>query len=125
MIRVAIAAALLLWLAVPSAASACYAFAGGAFSTCGAAGGGAVAVPNVITQTEANADTALEAEGLDTGATTDRCSTAMIGIVVGQTPAPGVMVALGTAVDLLISTGVECATGKAGVRLKGLRMRGL
>ena len=99
-------------------------FAAGAFFLIQAETG--VAVPNVIGQDQGGADTLLEAVGLDTGGLTNRCSTEMAGYVVGQSPAPGVEVELGSLIDLLLSDGNACSiVGRPGVRLRGLRMPGL
>ena len=91
-----------------------------------APGGSQVPTTNVIGQaSSAAADTLLEADGLDLGSVVARCSTAAMDEVVGQDPAPGVLVDLLTLVDILVSNGVECAGGRPGVRLRGLRMPGL
>ncbi len=86
-----------------------------------------VEVPNVISQaTAAAADDVLELAGLDAGGVTARCSLETNGEVIGQSPGPGVLVDVGSLVDLLTSNGQECVlAGAPGVRLKGLRMRGL
>jgi beta-lactam-binding protein with PASTA domain len=86
-----------------------------------------VAVPNVVGQaSSAAADTILMAAGLDLGGVTARCSSDTVNHVVGQSPAPGVLVVAGSLVDVLISNGVACdLAGKAGVRLRGLRMPGI
>jgi len=125
-IRVALIAAL---LCVPMLAKAdTYIFAGGAFTRI--ADGGAPAdipVPNVVGEANfAAADAILEGDGLDLGAVTERCSAAADDEVVGQDPAPGAIVNLGSLVNVLVSNGVECvSSGGVGVRLRGLRMRGL
>jgi hypothetical protein len=86
-----------------------------------------VAVPNVIGQANAAAaDAILEGDGLDLGGVTARCSAETEDEVVGQSPAPGVLVEIGSLVDVLVSNGVECVNGgRPGVRLRGLRMPGL
>jgi hypothetical protein len=91
------------------------------------AGGGQVAVPNVVGEADsAAADAILEGEGLDLGGVTARCSAEAEDEVVGQSPGPGVLVDLGALVDVLVSNGIECVnSGGTGVRLRGLRMRGL
>lgn len=85
-----------------------------------------VPVPDVTDQaTSAAADTELEAAGFDLGAVTERCSTEADNQVVGQNPAPGVPAVPGSLVDILVSNGLACSSGKPGIRLKGLRLRGL
>lgn len=86
--------------------------------------GGDVAVPNVIGQANsAAADMILEGDGLDLGAVTERCSDAADDEVVGQDPAPGVLVDLASLVDVLVSNGVECPSGSPGG--KGVTLPGL
>lgn len=88
---------------------------------CQAAVSGPVAVPNVVGQANAAAATAiLQGEGLDAGAVIARCSAETEDEVVGQDPAPGVNVALASLVDLLVSNGIECPSGRPGVNLRGL-----
>lgn len=86
-----------------------------------------VAVPSVIGQANsAAADSILEGDGLDLGGVTARCSAETEDEVVGQSPGAGVLVELGSLVDILVSNGEECVlSGAPGVRLRGLRMRGL
>lgn len=86
-----------------------------------------VAVPSVIGQADAAAaDAILEGDGLDLGGVTARCSAETEDEVVGQSPGAGVLVELGSLVDILVSNGEECVlSGAPGVRLRGLRMRGL
>jgi len=70
-----------------------------------------VAVPNVVNQTQANASAALSAAGLTTGAVTNASSaTVPAGSVIGQNPAAGANVALGSAVALVVSTGPAALT---------------
>lgn len=90
-------------------------------------GGAQVAVPTVVGEaSSAAAATVLQAEGLDVGTVTERCSAVADNAVIGQDPAPGVFVDLGELVDLLVSNGVDCPnSGRQGVRLRGLRMPGL
>lgn len=86
-----------------------------------------IAVPNVVGQASAAAaDAILEGDGLDLGGATARCSPETLDAVVGQSPAAGTQVALGSLVDVLVSNGVECVNGgRNGVRIRGLRMPGL
>lgn len=82
---------------------------------------GTIPVPNVIGEANAAAAEAeFEAVGLDIGATTARCSDETVDEVVGQDPAPGVLVAPAALVDVLVSNGVECPSGIPGVRPRGL-----
>jgi hypothetical protein len=85
------------------------------------------AVPNVIGEaSSAAADAILEADGFDLGGVTERCSGAPDDEVVGQSPPAGSLASLGALVSILVSNGVECELrGRAGVRLRGLRMPGL
>jgi hypothetical protein len=93
----------------------------------GCTGSVAVSVPNVIGEaSSAAADTILEGVGLDLGGVNERCSAAADNEVIAQSPAPGALVALGALVDVIVSNGVVCtAIPGSGVRLRGLRMRGL
>jgi len=77
----------------------------------GDGGGSQIAVPDVVGLDEAAADTALEAEGLDTGTVTTVCSAADAGDVVSQAPPAGALVDAGTTVDLFVSSGTPCAGG--------------
>jgi beta-lactam-binding protein with PASTA domain len=67
-----------------------------------------VAVPNVVGLDEAAADSALEADGLDTGTVTSVCSAATMGDVVSQAPPAGALVAAGSTVNLFVSSGTPC-----------------
>lgn len=67
-----------------------------------------VPVPDVRGLSLTDADTSLEAVGLVTGDTTPRCSSAEANTVLRQTPRPGRLVAIGTAIDLLYSSGEPC-----------------
>jgi hypothetical protein len=100
-------------------------FADGTFAGCSVPG--STEVPNVIGEaSSAAADTILEGEGLDLGTVTERCSAEPDNEVVGQSPGPGTLVEDDSLVDLLVSNGVECSnSGRNGVRLKGVRMKGL
>ena len=81
--------------------------------------GGTVAVPNVVGLDVAAADTALDADGLDTGAVTMRCSAEVADEVLSQNPAAAVVVDVGTTVDLVTSDGMVCPPGGgAGLRLR-------
>lgn len=82
---------------------------------------GTVEVPNVIGEADSTAaEMVLNAAGLVLGNVLARCSDAATDEVVGQDPAPGTSVASMTAVDVLVSNGIECASGRPGVRLRGL-----
>lgn len=68
-----------------------------------------VAVPNVVG--EANAEAAelvLEADGFVLGNVVAACSVAPLDEVIRQRPAAGTLAELGTAVDLRVSSGMEC-----------------
>lgn len=97
-----------LLLLAQQAAATYYAFAGGSFSFQTSA---QIAVPDVTALNATTADTALEAEGLDTGATTTRCSSEAADEVVSQNPVAGVLVQAGATVDLVLSTGAACPPG--------------
>lgn len=65
-----------------------------------------VNVPNVVGDTEANAATALTGAGLAVGTVSTQSSAAVpSGSVISQNPAAGASVALGSAVNLLVSSG--------------------
>ncbi|MGI6460283.1 MAG: PASTA domain-containing protein [Candidatus Hydrogenedentales bacterium] len=67
-----------------------------------------VAVPNVVGKTETEAISALVAAGLTVGIITQQYSnTVPAGQVIGQSPAAGAQVAPGSAVNLVISKGVQ------------------
>jgi hypothetical protein len=74
-----------------------------------------VAVPDVTVDSLAEADVVLEAFGLDTGTTTAVCSLEAENEVVGQNPAAGALVVLGSAVNLTYSNGVECEYDLTGI----------
>ena len=86
-----------------------------------------VIMPNLIGEANAAAaDAILEGVGLDLGGSTARCSAEILDVVIGQSIGPGVSVDIGTLVDVLVSNGVACRqSGSPGVKLRGLRMRGL
>ncbi|MBI3801747.1 MAG: PASTA domain-containing protein, partial [Deltaproteobacteria bacterium] len=65
-----------------------------------------VTVPNVVGQTQANAESTLGAAGLTVGVTSTANSTTVpAGQVISQNPVAGTSVAPGSAVNLVISTG--------------------
>jgi beta-lactam-binding protein with PASTA domain len=67
-----------------------------------------VAVPNVVGKTEAAAGSALTSAGLTVGSVTQQySSTVPAGQVISQSPAAGAQVAPGSAVDLVVSKGVQ------------------
>ena len=75
----------------------------------GAVGGvaGTVTVPNVVGQAQAAVSAPIAAVGLAMGTvTTASSSTVASGSVISQSPAAGTQVAVGTVVDLLVSTGI-------------------
>jgi hypothetical protein len=78
-----------------------------------------VSVPDLIGMTEAEADSALEGVGLDTGTVATVCSTADEGDVVSQAPPAGASAAPGSTVDIALSSGEACvgAGGKLKLRL--------
>ena len=64
-------------------------------------------VPNVLGQTEADANAAIATATLSTGTVTQQCSnTVAPGHVVGQTPVAGTLVTSGATVALVVSSGV-------------------
>jgi hypothetical protein len=68
--------------------------------------GPAVSVPDVIGQTAANAQTAFDGAGLDTGAVTHSpSSTVAAGLVLSQSPSAGSVVAASSHIDLVVSSG--------------------
>src|SRR5947207_5471276 len=92
-------------------------------------GGGSVAAPNVNLMTRTNASTAITTATLVVGTQTDICDIHADEIVVGQAPSAGTLVATGSAVNLLVSTGIACAPPPAvngrdgyGVSVPGVRM---
>jgi len=67
-----------------------------------------VAVPNVVTLTQAAATTAIATAGLTVGAVTTAASTTMpVGSVISQNPAAGTQVAGGSAVAFVVSSGPQ------------------
>lgn len=80
-----------------------------------------VEVPNVIGAVNAAAaESTLEGVGLDIGTVTPRCSAETADEVVGQNPAPGVLVELASLVDVLTSNGTECSLSRPGVTMPGV-----
>ena len=66
-----------------------------------------VSVPNVVSQTQAAATTAITTAGLMVGTTTNASSkTVPIGSVISESPAAGTQVSAGSSVNLVISSGV-------------------
>lgn len=78
-------------------------------------GGELVTVPNVVGLSATDADTALEADGLDTGTVTMRCSGEPLDEVLEQNPAAGSFVSVGALVDLETSTGSGCLWDLTGI----------
>src|ERR1039458_6464853 len=69
-------------------------------------GAAQVAVPNVVGQTQAAAATAITGAGLVVGTvTTPSSGTVASGSVISETPVAGTLVTLGSAVNLVVSTG--------------------
>ena len=87
-----------------------------------------VAVPNVVSMTEGAAGTTIVGAGLVVGTVTKQCSNRAVGTVISQTPPAGTLVALSSAVNLVISSGpcenpvpnvVGETSGTAGTTLTG------
>lgn len=72
-------------------------------------------VPVVLELTEGAAREALELAGLTVGAVEFRASTAAAGTVLGSTPAAGVRVRAGTAINLVLSDGRPPSTDTSNV----------
>lgn len=64
-----------------------------------------VTVPNVIGRPEADARAALTAAGVVVAVTADSSTTVPVGVVITQAPLPGVRVAKGSTVKLVVSSG--------------------
>ena len=80
--------------------------AGSAVNVIVSTGAGSVSVPNVVGQTQAAATTAITNAGLVVGTlTTQLSATVPAGNVISQSPAAGALVASGSAVALVISSG--------------------
>lgn len=120
-LRIAACAAVLLASAYAGAAPSFVGFAGGAFIQ----GPSGTAITDIVGLSTSAADTALEADGFDTGTVTTRCSSEDENTVLSQSPAAGTSAAAGTTVDLVASNGTPCTRGRSGVRLRGLRLPGL
>lgn len=83
-----------------------------------------IAVPDVFGDDETTATTTITGASLAVGGTSTGCSTNTSGTVIRTVPTIGTLVAESSNVFLVLSTGTAC-TGRPGVRLRGLRMRGL
>jgi hypothetical protein len=71
-----------------------------------------ISVPNVVGMTQAAAQTAVTAAGLTVGTvTTAYHSTVPAGSVISQSPIAGTQVSSGSAVDLMISSGIKYSGG--------------
>jgi len=78
----------------------------------GSTGPSQVAVPNVVGQTQAAAASAITGAGLIMGAVAQQSSSAVAsGSVISQNPAAGADRVSGSAVNLVVSTGVVVSTG--------------
>ena len=74
-------------------------------------GPGQVAVPNVVSLTQAAAITAIQGAGLTIGTITQATSaTVAAGSVISQSPVAGISVALGSPVDFVVSSGTAPPT---------------
>ena len=74
-------------------------------------GPGQVAVPNVVSLTQAAAITAIQGAGLTIGTITQATSaTVAAGSVISQSPVAGISVALGSPVSFVVSTGAASPT---------------
>ena len=81
--------------------------AGSAVNLVVSSGAGQVPVPNVLGETQAAATTSIANAGLVLGTvTTQSSSTVPSGSVIGETPAPGTQVNVGSAVNLVVSSGL-------------------
>lgn len=124
-LRVAAGALAALLSFTAHAAPSFYGFAGGAFIQ-GPQNSGS-AIPNVVGQaTSGAAATVLTGAGFVLGVVTTKCSVATLNQVIEQDPTAGTLAVGGTAVNVATSTAVACVPrGGSGLRLRGLRMRGL
>jgi beta-lactam-binding protein with PASTA domain len=85
-------------------------------------------VPDVSGMTEEEAQTALTAAGLQVQTTEESSETVPAGQVISQTPEPGLTVAQGSIVNLVVSSGPEdngcgcagCQSGKGRFTMDGL-----
>jgi beta-lactam-binding protein with PASTA domain len=81
--------------------------AGSAVNLVVSSGAGQVPVPNVLGETQAAATTSITSAGLVLGTvTTQSSSTVPSGSVIGENPAPGTQVNVGSAVNLVVSSGL-------------------
>ncbi len=79
---------------------------GGGGTLAGSSGGGQVSVPNVAADTQSAATSALTGVGLALGNITSQVSTTVAsGLVISESPVAGTMVAAGTMVNLVLSSG--------------------
>jgi serine/threonine-protein kinase len=70
-----------------------------------------VEVPNVVGKTQAEAQSALSAAGLNTTVSQEPSLTVDEGTVISQNPSAGIKVAIGTTVTITVSTGIAPTTG--------------
>jgi len=78
-------------------------------------------VPNVVSQTQAAAQTAITGVGLTVGTVTTAPSTTVAaGNIISQTPAAGTVIPLGSAVNFVVSTGVISLTGLTSIVVEPL-----
>jgi probable HAF family extracellular repeat protein len=74
-----------------------------------------IAVPNVVSMTQANAQSAITGSGLTVGNVSQSYHTTVpAGTVISQSPTAGSQVAPASSVDLVVSLGIEPATGYSG-----------
>src|SRR5437773_2537078 len=84
---------------------------GSAVSLVVSSGPAQVAVPNVVGQTQATATRAITGAGLTVGTVTmQSSSTVASGSVISESPTAGTRVAIGSAVDLVVSSGAPPPT---------------
>lgn len=76
-----------------------------------------IVAPDVVGLSQAAADVALEAVGLDTGNVVSRCSGQASGEVIDQIPPAGTVLAPGSLVDINISNGTPCEGARSRMRL--------
>jgi len=83
-----------------------------------------IPVPNVVGEADsAAADAILEGDGLDLGTVTTHCSAAALDEIIGQDPLAGVLVSLGTLVNVTASDGMACPPGSGSQLNIILRLR--
>lgn len=115
--------ALALLLAAGSASAQCAGYFEGSYLNTGYFTSGyleennCLAAPDVVGLSQAAADTALEAVGLDTGNVVSRCSIQAAGEVIDQVPPAGTILSPGALVDISISSGTPCAGARSRLRL--------